>query len=304
MELGGFVLGARAQSGGYLRDVTTEDIERATKRAKLGTLHSSTPSASSKQKATTVESVDDDCEDVPNDTLATILSLRSQFKCFDRTGQLPPVVLKSQLYSVLSDRTNADRDLDELRRTNKVRLFKLATGSDDHGILTTDDYRSLVVESPQRVNSKEVDAKRTLEWFGNQVLASCWNVTVTMGQLSDMFSKSQAARSSLPSMDSMISTLLQSGVLCRHTEVDGAYLFCIPSLGPVVRSIVKGRSELIGIFKRRACNDMSDRQLYETIKLRQSVLGVQFHVRDLLGQGVLLQLKTPAGTRFRLARQA
>lgn len=42
---------------------------------------------------------------------------------------LPPLLLKSQLYTVLNDRTAADRDVENLRRQGKVRLFKLAIGA-------------------------------------------------------------------------------------------------------------------------------------------------------------------------------
>lgn len=42
--------------------------------------------------------------------------------------QLPPIVLKSQLYTVLSDKTAADRDLEDLRQKGRVRVFKLAIG--------------------------------------------------------------------------------------------------------------------------------------------------------------------------------
>jgi hypothetical protein len=42
---------------------------------------------------------------------------------------LPPLLLKSQLYTVLHDKTAADRDVEDLRRQGKVRLFKLATGA-------------------------------------------------------------------------------------------------------------------------------------------------------------------------------
>lgn len=42
--------------------------------------------------------------------------------------QLPPIVLKSQLYTVLTDKTTADRDLEDLRQKGRVRVFKLAIG--------------------------------------------------------------------------------------------------------------------------------------------------------------------------------
>jgi hypothetical protein len=42
--------------------------------------------------------------------------------------QLPPIVLKSQLYTVLSNKTAVDRDLEDLRQKGRVRVFKLAIG--------------------------------------------------------------------------------------------------------------------------------------------------------------------------------
>ena len=42
--------------------------------------------------------------------------------------RLPPIVLKTQLYTVLADRTAVDLDVEELRRQGRIRLFKLAIG--------------------------------------------------------------------------------------------------------------------------------------------------------------------------------
>lgn len=42
---------------------------------------------------------------------------------------LPPILTKSQLYTVLTDRTAADRDLEGLRQKGRVRVFKLAIGA-------------------------------------------------------------------------------------------------------------------------------------------------------------------------------
>jgi hypothetical protein len=42
--------------------------------------------------------------------------------------QLPPIILKSQLYTVLADKTAVDRDVEQLRQQGRARLFKLAFG--------------------------------------------------------------------------------------------------------------------------------------------------------------------------------
>ena len=50
-------------------------------------------------------------EDIPNDTKAGLLYLKSTF-CLERfTGRIPAIILKHQLYSVIKDKTVVDRQL-------------------------------------------------------------------------------------------------------------------------------------------------------------------------------------------------
>ena len=55
--------------------------------------------------------------DLPSDTEAALQLLQQQFPALaSRDGQATvPIVLQNQLYTVLNDRTLADRQLDELR---------------------------------------------------------------------------------------------------------------------------------------------------------------------------------------------
>lgn len=60
------------------------------------------------------ENADDDFEGLPNDTLAAVLLLRSHFPTV-WSKDTAPLVLRSQVYSIVKDRTIVDRQLDELR---------------------------------------------------------------------------------------------------------------------------------------------------------------------------------------------
>jgi hypothetical protein len=71
--------------------------------------------------------------------------------------QLPPIVLKSQLYTVLTDRTAADKDLEALRRDGRVHVFKLAIGKQDLELAC-----SLGGRAANRVSVWLVAATRTL----------------------------------------------------------------------------------------------------------------------------------------------
>lgn len=80
----------------------------------------------------TVAQADDDYDEcVPTDVEVALISLRHDFYKSPACMGLPPVALRSHLYSVLKDHTAVDREVDELRLQNKVRLFKLVTGRCD-----------------------------------------------------------------------------------------------------------------------------------------------------------------------------
>ena len=78
-----------------------------------------TPASESQQQLPeNVEDVnDDDLGEVPDDTMAAVLLLKSHFPKL-KQKDVPPVALRSQIYSVVRDRTVVDRQLDDLRCCN------------------------------------------------------------------------------------------------------------------------------------------------------------------------------------------
>jgi hypothetical protein len=78
----------------------------------------------------------------PDDTQVAFQLLLRQFPC-DVPGMLSSrVVLMSQLYSLLADRTAADRWTENERRLGRLRVVKLPIGLDDFGLVSTDDYKA------------------------------------------------------------------------------------------------------------------------------------------------------------------
>eukprot|EP00630_Chrysocystis_fragilis_P012030 CAMPEP_0197406862 /NCGR_PEP_ID=MMETSP1165-20131217/26306_1 /TAXON_ID=284809 /ORGANISM="Chrysocystis fragilis, Strain CCMP3189" /LENGTH=284 /DNA_ID=CAMNT_0042933225 /DNA_START=54 /DNA_END=905 /DNA_ORIENTATION=+ len=69
----------------------------------------------------------------PSDVEAALQSLRPR--------DPPFVVLQHTIYSIVSDRTLADRQVETLARAGKVRVLQLPSGSDDVGIVAADDWR-------------------------------------------------------------------------------------------------------------------------------------------------------------------
>ena len=97
-------------------------VEQREKRSREDDVRISAPS-SSKRKACAstsdsaggAEDTDLDCllSQLPSDTLATIIMLRNKFP---RKIPTCPLVIKSHVYSVIKDRTDVDRQLEEQLR--------------------------------------------------------------------------------------------------------------------------------------------------------------------------------------------
>lgn len=68
---------------------------------------------------------------LPSDVEACIASLRNELLAHAAAKGLtvPPLVLLTQLCSLIKDRTQLDRELDSLQHLNAIRVFKLATGA-------------------------------------------------------------------------------------------------------------------------------------------------------------------------------
>ncbi|KAG2496368.1 hypothetical protein HYH03_005597 [Edaphochlamys debaryana] len=95
---------------------------------------------------------DDDealAEAIPSDVEVTLISLRCDLRSHPGCEALPPLALRSQLAALMPDRSDVERQLDEQRRANRVRVFKLPTGLDEFAILTTPEYRALLLQTAE-----------------------------------------------------------------------------------------------------------------------------------------------------------
>lgn len=67
---------------------------------------------------------------IPTDTELAVIALTGQFHASLSAANLPMLALRSHLYIQWgrTDRTELDRELDDLRRTNTLRVFQLTLG--------------------------------------------------------------------------------------------------------------------------------------------------------------------------------
>lgn len=80
------------------------------------------------------------------------------------------------------------------------------------------------------------------------------------------------------------------------------YVFSIPGVGPLVKSIMAGRKELTGWLAKRRYKEAAESAILK-LKLRQALTGPQYVLRDLYGRGDLFKMDTPSGPVMRLAQR-
>ncbi|KAG4970385.1 hypothetical protein AAZX31_13G107500 [Glycine max] len=236
------------------------------------------------------------------DTLVALRIMRAQFPhvhkwCGDACFQssVEPFILKSQLYSIVKDRTQVDRELESLRRDKVLRVFKLNTGQDDHAIMFLDDYLNQIDHVVKRMEEKKIGECEAFGWFKTHVLDSKLEPGINHQELCSLLSLGGKVK------DSHISLLINAGILTRQLIDPNMYWFAIPNIGSLLKGLVQGRKEIISLLSRHRYKEMMLASL-EKKRLRMSPLDIRFLLRDLIGSGHLKTDQTPTGLIIRVSK--
>ncbi|XP_051118793.1 uncharacterized protein LOC127243004 [Andrographis paniculata] len=243
----------------------------------------------------------DDSRSVPlednltfSDTLMAIRMMRAQFPHIEKVS-VQPFVLQSQLYSSIKDRTQVDRELESLRRDRVLRIFKLNTGQNDHGIMMLDDYINQIDRAVKRMEQKKETDLRVFEWFKTHVIQSKLDVSISHQELCALLSTGGKVK------EEHMTQLINAGLLTRQLIDPNMYWFSIPNVGSVLKGLSQGRKEVMSLLGRRKYKEMMVAEL-EKKRLRLSPLDVRFHLRDLIGSGHLKTVQGPTGMIVRITK--
>ncbi|KAK1568624.1 hypothetical protein Q3G72_026890 [Acer saccharum] len=169
-----------------------------------------------------------------SDTLVALRVMRSQFPRIDKVS-IQPIILQSQIYSSVNDRTQVDRELESLRREKVLRVFKLNTGQDDHAIMFLDDYLNQIERVEKRMEEKKQGDLEVFKWFKTSVIDSKLDPSIGHQELCELLALGGKVK------DEHISLLINAGVLTRQLIDPDMYWFAIPNIG----SVLKGLSQEI-----------------------------------------------------------
>lgn len=231
------------------------------------------------------ENEDGDFDEIDQDVIvATAIEENIKFilmsLCLNTS--IGPIVTKAMLYSLITNKTQVDKDLSELRNGNKIMWFSFRSSSTDY-LMLFKDYDSVLQKILPDCNisySKFIDA------FKNQ---------------SDViyFSKIDL-KGKFCLSDDAINTLIGHKLLIMNSN--SMYEFSIPNSGNFMELLSQGKNRILNVLGNRPSNEILEKELLD-MKLRDCSLGTKYLLYDLIGNGQVKSVKCGMGNLIRLIKK-
>ncbi|XP_045681812.1 serine/threonine-protein kinase 19 isoform X2 [Phyllostomus hastatus] len=190
---------------------------------------------------------------------------------------LPPIALRSQVYSLVPDRTAADRQLKELQEQGEIRVVQLGFDLDAHGIILTEDYRTRVLKACSGRSYAGAVQK-----FLASVLPACRDLSFQQDQMTQTFGFT----------DTEITQLVNAGIFTVRDA--GSWWLAVPGAGRFGRQAVLGMVRKAK-YRELLLSELLGRRVPASVKL-----GLAYHVHDLIGAQLVDCVSTTSGTLLRL----
>lgn len=220
--------------------------------------------------------------DGPTDIKSTLEYLMTLFprKLFNDT--LPQIVLKHQLYSLHSDKTLVDKELNKLREQGELLMFQLGFDAEAFGLIFASDYKAKVL-----AGEEGRETRATVEKFLEKVVSSCTDLS---------FSKDRMLREFLFT-DSEITQLVKSGVLTVRDA--GSWWLSIPNSGKFTKYFIQGRKAVLNIVKKSKYGEVLKAELEERRTSSNIKFHMKYHIHDIVGAELVESISTTSGKLLR-----
>ncbi|CAG5897760.1 unnamed protein product, partial [Menidia menidia] len=223
-----------------------------------------------------------DNRDGPADIRSTLEYLMTLFPRKLFNDALPQIVLKHQLYSIHSDKTLVDKEVNKLREHGELLMFQLGFDAEAFALVFAENYKAKVLAG---VEGKET--RVTVEKFLDKVVSSCTDLS---------FSKDKMLREFLFT-DSEITLLVKSGVLTVRDA--GSWWLSIPNSGKFTKYFIKGRKAVLGMVKKSKYSEVLKADIEERRTTSQVKFHMKYHIHDIVGAELVESVPTTSGTLLR-----
>lgn len=231
-----------------------------------------------------------------NDPLATLKNLKSIFIQNNDRYKLPPIIFQHQIYSVVENKTRVDREIENLKNSNEIRVFKCDSQTDDLAICFTQDYKEhlqnnifdkdfqneSVKQLLKSTKISETEYKKLLETFQEKILFDIKEMSITLTELK-LYHITECE----------ITALIQTGVLVNKNA--NSWWFAIPYVGNFRRDLIGARKSLMNQLRRKKFKEMNIDELYQRNSKNITQIGIVYLVADLLGKELVRRIDSPMG---------
>lgn len=222
--------------------------------------------------------------EIPSDTKVSLLHLKELFPLERFEGRLPVVIVKHQLYSLISDRTAVDKELNTLKLANEIKLFKLGAELDDYCIVFTKEYQDHVI----KVMSELSISNNICNKFVNTVIKRYTDVCVNQDTLMNEFNFT----------DSEITQLVKASVLTVRDV--GNWWVALPNAGIFMKCFLRGRKAILTMIRKCKYREILQTELEQRKWPKVCKLGLQYHMHEVIGADLIKCIQTTSGLLLRL----
>ncbi|XP_019571087.2 inactive serine/threonine-protein kinase 19 isoform X1 [Rhinolophus sinicus] len=239
---------------------------------------------------------------------------------------LPPIALRSQVYSLVPDRTAADRQLffcylekNSPVQVNETSLPQSTQSIAEHLTLTPFfslpsfwrqkalqeqgeirviqlgfdlDAHGIIFTEDYRTRVLKVCDGRSyagaVQKFLASVLPACGDLSFQQDQMTQTFGF----------RDTEITQLVNAGVLTVRDA--GSWWLAVPGAGRFIKCFVKGRQAVLGMVRKAKYRELLLSELLGRRPPATVRLGLAYHVHDLIGAQLVDCVSTTSGTLLRL----
>lgn len=234
-----------------------------------------------------------------NETAEALDYLKSKFPK-DHFDSLPSIVFQHQIYSMIDNRTQVDRDIEKLLSTNQIRTFKCDTSTDDVAICHCSDYKiyiknnlfdfnkETVKQIMKNADMPEGEFKNLINKFQDRILDDVKELSVSQFEL----------KSSYHLTEREITVFIQCGLLTIKNP--SSWWFAIPFVGNFRRDLIDARKLTMNLLRKKKFKEFSIEEMYKRNSKKISQIGVVYLVTDLIGKELVRKIDSPMGFVLRL----